>query len=312
VDVLIDTDTGMGTLGADPDDGLAIALALASPEVTVRAITCVMGNVPLDHVHANAAHLLQVLGRTDVPLAAGSERPLLHRPDPLRWLAERATWERVTPPAQPAGPSAAERILQTANTSEGLTIIAIGPLTNVAAALVAEPALVDRIERVVIMGGAFEVPGNVTPTAEFNCFMDPAAAQIVLDAGVNPVLVGLDVCHRTQLAPAQLVDTKFDSEFGRFVQDACAAWLPDADSDDGPYLYDSLTVAAALEPELLTLEPAFVQVEPGAGTSVAWLPDRPSAWSRPDRHDNALVATGVDVDAFAALFAERVLPQFDR
>ena len=84
MDVLIDTDTGMGTLGSDPDDGLAIALALASPEVTVRAITCVMGNVPLSHVYANAAHLLQVLGRTEIPLAAGAERPLLHRRGPLR------------------------------------------------------------------------------------------------------------------------------------------------------------------------------------------------------------------------------------
>ena len=259
MDVLIDTDTGMGTLGSDPDDGLAIALALASPEVTVRAITCVMGNVPLSHVYANAAHLLQVLGRTDVPLAAGAERPLLHRRDPLRWLAERATCERV-----------------------------------------------------VIMGGAFEVPGNVTPTAEFNFFMDPEAAQIVLDAGVRPVLVGLDVCHRTRLAPSQLAGTAFDTELGRFVEHACAAWLPHTGADDGPYLYDSLTVAAALEPKLLTLEPAFVHVEPAVGTSVAWLPDRPSAWSRPARRDNALVATDVDVDAFAAQFAERVLAQLDR
>ena len=159
------------------------------------------------------------------------------------------------------------------------------------------------------MGGAFEVPGNVTPTAEFNFFMDPEAAQIVLDAGVGPVLVGLDVCHRTHLSHAQLAGTGFDSEFGRFVQRACAAWLPDAGSDSGPYLYDSLAVAAAFRPELLTLEPAFVHVEPAAGTSVAWLPDRPSAWSRPERPDNALVATDVDVDAFAALFAERVLAQ---
>jgi purine nucleosidase len=162
------------------------------------------------------------------------------------------------------------------------------------------------------MGGAFEVPGNVTPTAEFNVFMDPEAAQIVLDAGVRPVLVGLDVCHRTQLAPSQLADAAFDTELGRFIQHAYAAWLPDAGSDDGPYLYDSLAVAAAFQPELLTREPAFVQVEPAAGTSVAWLPNRSSAWSRPARGDNAPIATGVDADAFTALFAERVLGQLDR
>ena len=103
MDVLIDTDTGMGTLGSDPDDGLAIALALASPEVTVRAIMCVMGNVRLSDVYANAAHLLRVLGRTDVPLAAGAERPLVHRPDPLRWLAERARGSASRPPLSPPG-----------------------------------------------------------------------------------------------------------------------------------------------------------------------------------------------------------------
>ena len=99
---------------------------------------------------------------------------------------------RATPYAQPR---AVETILRTARTSDGLTIVAIGPLTNLAAALVADPALSDRLEKVVVMGGAFEVPGNITPTAEFNFFMDPEAAQIVLEAGVRPVLVGLDVCH---------------------------------------------------------------------------------------------------------------------
>jgi inosine-uridine nucleoside N-ribohydrolase len=144
------------------------------------------------------AHLLKLLGRTDVPLAAEEEHPLLgaRRREPLRWLAERDACDRVLPAAQPpfGDPRAVELILRTARESDGLTIVAIGPLTNLAAAFVANPSLADRLERVVIMGGAFEVPGNVTPTAEFNFFMDPEAAQIVLESGVRPVLVGLDVC----------------------------------------------------------------------------------------------------------------------
>ena len=214
-----------------------------------------------------------------------------------------------------AQPRAVETILRTARTSDGLTIVAIGPLTNLAAALVADPALSDRLEQVVVMGGAFEVPGNVTPTAEFNFFMDPEAAQIVLESGVRPVLVGLDVCHHTHLTSRQIAATGFTTEFGRFVQRACAAWLPAAaaSEDDGPHLYDTLAMAGAFRPELLTLEPAFVQIETaseaGAGTSLAWLPGRPSAWSRPDGGDNALVATGVDVAGFEALFADRVLAQ---
>jgi purine nucleosidase len=319
MDVLIDTDPGMGTLGSDPEDSLAITMALVSPEVTVRAITCVHGNVPVRHSYANAAHLLDLLGRTDVPLAAGEERPLLgmRRREPLRWLAERDAYERVIAVAQApvANPRAVELILRTARTSDGLTIVAIGPLTNLAAALVADPALSDRLEKVVVMGGAFEVPGNVTPTAEFNFFMDPEAAQIVLESGVRPVLVGLDVCHQTHLTGRQVAATGFTTELGRFVQRACAAWLPAmaASGDEGPHLYDTLAMAGAFRPGLLTLESAFVQIETaseaGGGTSIAWLPGRPSAWSRPDGGDNALVATGVDVAGFDALFTDRVLAQ---
>ena len=94
MDVLIDTDPGMGTLGSEPEDSLAVTMALVSPEVTVRAITCVQGNVPVRHSYANAAHLLELLGRTDAPLAAGEERPLLgaRRREQLRWLAESIAW----------------------------------------------------------------------------------------------------------------------------------------------------------------------------------------------------------------------------
>jgi inosine-uridine nucleoside N-ribohydrolase len=314
-DVLIDTDPGMGTLGADPEDSLAIALALVSPEVTVRAVTCVHGNVTVRHSYANAAHLLHLLGRTDVPLAAGAERPLLGRRGPLRWLATSDARDRVLPAAELpyAEPRGVELILRTAYESDGLSIVAIGPLTNLAAALAADPALGDRLGQVTVMGGAFEVPGNITPTAEFNFFMDPEAAQIVLDSGVRPVLVGLDVCHQTHLTSRQLAATGVNTELGRFVQRSCAAWLPGAD-EAGPHLYDSLAVASLLRSDLLTLEPAFVQIETTsdalAGTSVAWLPDQPSMWSRPDGDDNALVATGVDVAGFQALFTDRVLGRF--
>jgi inosine-uridine nucleoside N-ribohydrolase len=314
MDVLIDTDPGLGTIGADPEDALAMTMALNSPELAVRAITCVHGNVPIDHSTANLTHLLELLGRTDIPSAAGHEFPLLaeRREQQRRWLTERAGYQRVIPAApQPyPEPRAVELILQTARASGHLTIVAIGPLTNIAAALLADPLFATRLDRVVIMGGAFEVPGNVTPTAEFNFFMDPEAAEIVLAAGLRPVLVGLDVCHQVRLSGTQLDATAPCGKLGRFVSRACAEWLP-ARGKTGPYLYDSLAVAAVIEPGLLTLEPALVAVETAgeasAGTSVAWLPGRPSAFSRPNAPDNALVATGVDSDRFDALFTQRVL-----
>jgi inosine-uridine nucleoside N-ribohydrolase len=177
MDLLIDTDPAMGTLGCDPEDCLAIAMALASPEVSVRAITCVQGNVPVRHSYANAAYLLSLLGRTDVPLAAGHERPLLNGREQLRWLAETDGYARVIPTARPPYPQprAVELILDTARASDGLSIVALGPLTNLAAALLADPALVDRVGTLTVMGGAFEEPGNITPTAEFNFLCDPCS-----------------------------------------------------------------------------------------------------------------------------------------
>src|SRR4051794_11577258 len=165
-----------------------------------------MATSPGRHSYANAVHLLDLLERTDVPVAAGAQRPLLaaRRPEQLRWLAERDALDRVIPAATRPYPTprAVELIVRTARDCDRLTVVALGPLTNVAAALLTDPDLVTRLERVVVMGGAFEVAGNVTPTAEFNFFMDPEAAQIVLETGVRPELVGLDVCHRTHLTSA--------------------------------------------------------------------------------------------------------------
>ena len=123
-------------------------------------------------------------------------------------------------------PRAIELILQTARATGRLTVIAIGPLTNLAAALLADPLLATRLERVVIMGGAFAVPGNTTPTAEFNFFMDPEAAEIVLTAGVNPVLVGLDVCHRVRLSRTDLDATGPPSRLGRFFNTPAPTGCP--------------------------------------------------------------------------------------
>ena len=265
MDVVIDTDPGLGTPDAEPEDALAITLALGSPELDVRAITCVHGNVPLRDGYATATRLLALLEREDVPLAAGHAGPLADR--------------------EPR-PRAVDVILDCAR-----GLVAIGPLTNVAAALLADPSLADRLERVVIMGSAFAVPGNVTPTAEFNFAEDPEAARVVLDAGVRPVLVGLDVCHQTHLPPVRP-----RTALGAYFEQVAVPWL----ASDGPYLYDSLAVAGAIRPDLLTVESAFVRIEDD-GTSVA---------RRADDGGNALVATGVDVEAFDALFAERVLSRF--
>lgn len=316
--LLIDTDPAMGTLGSDPEDSFAITFGARSSEATLSGITCVQGNVPVRHSYANARHLLGLLERTDIPLAAGHEEPLFpdRRPEQLRWLAEKDTWSRVIPAADRPypRPAAVQLISDTARDAGGdLIVVTIGPLTNIAAALAADPELVGRIGRLVMMSGAFEVPGNITPFAEFNVWMDPDAANTVLNAGVRPLLVGLDVCNRTKLTREQVAATGMNTNFGRFVQKSCEPWFDAMDKagEGGLHLFDSLAVAAALRPDLLHTEPAYVRVDTGTGVgqgaSAAWLPGRPSVWSRPVEAPNADVAVDLDLDSFTRLFADRVL-----
>jgi inosine-uridine nucleoside N-ribohydrolase len=186
MDVLIDAYPGMGTLGAEPEDSLAIALALVSPDHRAGHHVRRRQRAGASR-YANAAHLLELLGQTDVPLAAGEERPLsgARRREPLRWLAERDAFDRILPVARLpfAVPHAVELILQTARASDGLTIVAIGPLTNVAAALVADPSLVHQLEAVVVIGGAFEVPGSISPTAPGGCGIRRLSSQHCVRVG---------------------------------------------------------------------------------------------------------------------------------
>jgi inosine-uridine nucleoside N-ribohydrolase len=318
MDLLIDTDPGMGTVNSDPEDSFAITYAANSPEAVLRTVTVVQGNVPLRHGYANAAHLLKLLGRDDVQLAAGASLPLAgrtRRAQQAAWLAEKDRWPRLVPAVDGPypQPSAIEAIRASVEAHEGLTVVAIGPLTNVAAAITAYPHLTDRIGKLVVMGGVFFEPGNVVPTAEFNFYMDPEAAQVVLDSGVRPVLVGLDVCHRTHLTRMQMKRAQSGTALGAFMEQACEQWFGSMEIQGkaGLHLFDSLAVAAALRPDLIATEPAWVSVETQgehtAGTSVAWLDGRPSAWSRPTPESNADVAVDVDVEAFGALFTDRVL-----
>lgn len=309
----------MGTLNSDPEDSFAITLASNSQEATLVAITVVQGNVPLRHGYANAKHLLELLGISgDIDLAAGASTPVADRdarPEQYRWLDEKDSWERKIAAIDAPYPheSAVETIRRCAEQYDDLVIAAIGPLTNIAAAIREHPHIVDRISRLVVMGGAFEEPGNITPTAEFNFFMDPEAAQAVLDSGITPVVVGLDVCHRTSLSKTQLDIIGTKSELGMFVEESCAGWLTamEAAGWAGLHLFDSLAVAAALQPDLVSTEPVWMEIDTSqnatGGTSVAWLPNRPSGWTRPTEAVNAYVATDFDASRFKKLVEDRIL-----
>jgi inosine-uridine nucleoside N-ribohydrolase len=318
VRIIIDTDPAMGSVGGDPEDCLAIMLALNSPEVTVEGLTIVQGNVPVEKGYSNAIHLLELLGRSEPPVFAGLARPINPaRRAQIDGLERRTSLEQIAPMVDPpAGhPHAVDFLVETILDHPGeITLVTIGPLSNVAVALLREPSLASKLAGLVVMGGSATVPGNVTPAAEFNIWADPEAAAVVFQSGARVTMVGLDVCERTHLEEATVRSLEGgSSKLARFVARAVLPWIEIRrrvfDSDD-LHLYDSLAVAAAFRRDLVDTVEAYVAVETEgrhtAGATVTHLnPILRRAVAR--REPNADVALEVDAAAFGELFESRVI-----
>jgi purine nucleosidase/pyrimidine-specific ribonucleoside hydrolase len=320
--LLIDTDPGI-------DDALAILLALSSPEARVEAVTTVAGNVPLDRATTNARRILAVAAPSLMPrVARGAEAPLkralvtaghVHGQDGLGNL-ERF----VEPDGRPRYPEpshdlemrpAPEVILETVDRwGAELTIVALGPLTNLAAALALDGRRLARAGRVVVMGGAIAVPGNITPAAEFNFYVDPEAAALVLEAGLNLELISLDVTRRVVLAQTALTDRLRrcpDDRIARFILDfTLHGFAFGAEREGGGIvLHDPLAMAVALDPSLVTFEPLSVEVEcEGKLTRGLSVADRREIPSHRKRVPACRVAVDVDATRVLELVLERLCP----
>ncbi len=325
--LLIDTDPGI-------DDALAILLALASPEVRIETVTVVAGNVPVELAAANARRILAVAAPTPMPpVIRGAEAPLkrslvtaghVHGQDGLGNLDRfvdpggRLRYPEPPPPKPPSmieARSAAEAILETVDRwGPELTVVALGPLTNVAAAAALDVRRLARAGRVVVMGGAVTVPGNVTPAAEFNFFVDPEAAAQVLEAGLAVELIPLDVTRRVVLAQAVLTERLRrcpDDRIARFILDFTLHGFAFGASQEGGgiVLHDPLAMAVALDPSLVTFEPMSVEVEcEGKLTRGLSLADRRAIPSHRKQVPSCRVAMDVDADAVLRLFLERLCP----
>ena len=256
--VLIDTDPGT-------DDALALIMALNSPKLDVIGLTTVGGNASLASTTRNALRLLAYLGRGDVPVSRGASRPLCR--DRFRYApyfhGPGGLTVRLPPTeAAPIETPAADYIVETVSAHRGdVVVLALGPLTNVAAAMAKEPRLADWAREVVVMGGAIEVDGNVTPYAEFNVYNDPDAAQAVLSSGAATTLVGLDVCNRVCLTAGD-VGWLFGSTPGeQLAHRMITNWFRRHGDDASYNLCDPLAVVAALRPDLFGLRSAGVDVE---------------------------------------------------
>jgi pyrimidine-specific ribonucleoside hydrolase len=283
--VIIDTDPGV-------DDALALLLALRSPELKIEALTPVAGNVPLDLTLPNALRMLEIAGRTDIPVAAGARAPLLRRLVTATYAhGENGLGGAVfpEPTTKPVAMPAAEMICEIVRKYPGeVTLIGIGPLTNIATALNADPALAGMVRALVMMGGSLS-GGNVTPAAEFNLYVDPEAARIVFQSGIPITMVGLDVTRKTSLTEehvqtleaAQNPVSQAAAKIGRnsVNQHRERGYVA------GPNMHDSLAVAGFLDPAILTLRDYYVDVETTgeltAGETLGYSPDSGELRRRP-------------------------------
>ncbi|MER8547997.1 MULTISPECIES: nucleoside hydrolase [unclassified Mesorhizobium] len=304
--IIIDTDPGQ-------DDAVAILLALGSAELEIVGITAVAGNVPLKLTEKNARKICELAGRPDVKVYAGAIRPLAR---------ELVTAEEVHGKTGLNGPQlpepkmklqdeyAVDFIVETLMNEESgtITLCALGPLTNVALALIREPKIAPRIKEIVLMGGGFFEGGNVTPTAEFNIYVDPHAADVVFKSGIPIVMMPLDVTHKALTTAKR---TKAFRKLGTRVGTATADMLEfferfdeEKYGTDGGPLHDPCVIAYLLKPKLFKGRNCNVSVETASEltmgmTVIDW-------WGVTKRPKNAMVMRDIDHDAFFALLLERL------
>ena len=304
--IIIDTDPGQ-------DDAIAILLALASEEFQVLGLTAVAGNVPLTLTESNARKICELAGRPETKVFAGCARPLVRSlvtaeevhgktgldgpqlPAPTMPLQEAhaVDWIVDTLRAAPAG---------------SITLCTLGPLTNIATAMVKAPDIVPRIAEIVMMGGAYFEVGNVTPTAEFNIYVDPHAAHVVFTSGVKLTMHPLDVTHKALMTRAWIDSLR---ALGTATGQAAAAMLDFYERFDmekygeaGGPLHDPCVIAYLLQPELFQGRDCNVAIETGSDltmgmTVVDW-------WGVTDRPANCRVINQIDAEGFYELIRSRL------
>ena len=251
--IIIDTDPGQ-------DDAVAILLALASPdELEMLGITTVAGNVPLSRTSTNARKVLELGGRPDIPVHAGCMRPMLRKPRTAEYVhgPTGLNGPDLPEPKMPLGKAhGVDWIIETlmAHPAGTITLCTLGPLTNVGMALVKAPAIAERIQRIVMMAGAYFEVGNVTPAAEFNVYVDPEAADVVMRSGIPITVQPLDVSHQV-LSTRERIETL--RALGNKTGHAVAEMLTFSEAFDvkkygwtGAPLHDPNVIAWLLKPEL--------------------------------------------------------------
>jgi inosine-uridine nucleoside N-ribohydrolase len=303
VPLLIDCDPGH-------DDAIALLLALASPEVEVLGVTTVSGNQTLEKTTANAIRVLELVGRGDLRVAAGADRPLERELFVAAYVHGETGLDgpalpppKAEPVEQHAADFLAERILAS---SEPATLVPTGPLTNVALFLERHQDAAARLQGIVLMGGAIG-EGNVTPAAEFNIWADPEAARTVFRSGLDVTMIGLDVTHKALMTPEHGDRLRGAGRTGTVVAgllEFYSAFHREVYGFPGSPVHDAVAVAHVLQPELVETKHRNVEIECESelcrGRTVV------DVWRRTDREPNAHVGVDIDGDGFLELLLERL------
>ena len=307
--IIIDTDPGV-------DDAMAIFLALRSPEVSVIGLTTIFGNVHTDLATVNALRLLEIAGRNDIPVAHGASAPLTRGyAGPVPFIhGDDGQGNVHLPPAsgRAIAQSAAEFIVEQILLAPGeITLVPLGPLTNIALALQLEPRIAGLVQ-VVLMGGNALVPGNTSPAAEANIHNDPEAADIVFAAGWSVTMVGLDVTEQTvmngnhlrTLGQARNSMARHLAQITPFYQ----KFTEDSSGIDGFYIHDSAAIAYVIDPSLFETQRWPVRVETqGISVGKTW-PETHVGRTHPDwaGRPRVNVCTGVNADRLVSMILERL------
>jgi purine nucleosidase len=304
--VIIDCDPGQ-------DDAMMLFLALNAPELDVRGIVAVAGNVSMEKIKRNLAMLVDIVDRGDVPIYVGCERPMIRKLVTAEYVHGETgingidIFEPKTTPQRQHGVDFIIDHLRSARDNE-IAIVATGPLTNIAMAMIKAPDIVEKIQKIIIMGGASFEGGNVTPSAEFNIYVDPHACDVVLKCGRPIIMFGLDVTHKVMTTKNRVEAIR---ELGNPVSEVAASMLDFFGKHDsekyhsqGAPLHDPCTVAWLLKPDVFKLKSCHVAVETMSELTLGHT--AVDFWHVTGENPNVQWVYDVDDDAFFDLLTERL------
>lgn len=315
ITIIFDTDFAL----PPQDDGLALMLALQSPEIKISGITTVAGNKTVDQANADVLRMLEIANQTNIPVYPGARQPLVHRRSEF---AERkyGSWYSDEPPSEPYGGFASKKLenesavsflLRSVRDNPGkITIVALGPLTNIAHALQQDAAFAANVRQLIIMGGAVALlpdgAGNMTPNAEFNFWVDPEAARITLRSGIPIELSPLNVSRKSALTK-EWFDRMVakDTPLTRLLKDTMGPQFA-SQPDRRWTMFDQIAMASLIDPTLVTTERLFVDVDISHGISYGVSVGGREIWPGAEGAQQMNVQYDLDWPAFIEMFVERV------